>query len=117
MDPSGPLSGPYARINTIDQGNQPRIPPTYYRSDLWWEDGNIIIEAETTRFRVYKGHLATHSEFFNELFLVPQPPIPDEGEIVDGCPVVRVSDSAEDWEYILRALLERRFVSLFDSGI
>ena len=40
---------------------------------LWWEDGNIIIEAETTRFRVYKGLLVTQSEIFRDMFLIPHP--------------------------------------------
>lgn len=83
----------------------------FVRSDLWWEDGNIIIEAETTRFRVYKGLLATQSEMFRDMFSIPQPPS-DQEDLVEGCPVVRVSDSAEDWTYILEALLRRRCVLL-----
>lgn len=108
MNHSAQISRPPVSNHPIDEINQTGIPATFSRSQLWWEDGNIIVEAETTRFRVYKGHLATHSEFFNELFLVPQPPTPDQDELVEGCPVVRVSDTAEDWEYILQALLERR---------
>lgn len=37
---------------------------------------------------------------------MPQPN--DEVDLVDGCPVVKLSDSAEDWGYVLEALLERK---------
>lgn len=89
-------------------------PVTFTHSDLWWEDGNIVIQAETTQFRVYKGHLATHSEIFRDMFSIPQPSM-DPKETVEGCPVVQVSDTAEDWTYILQALLERRYVYHFTS--
>ncbi|KAI0783929.1 hypothetical protein BC629DRAFT_1518200 [Irpex lacteus] len=35
---------------------------------LWFEDGNVVLVAETTGFRVYRGLLARHSEIFHDMF-------------------------------------------------
>ncbi|KZP29334.1 hypothetical protein FIBSPDRAFT_927094 [Athelia psychrophila] len=43
------------------------------------------------------------------MFLVPQPP--SGGELVDGCAVVHLSDSAIDVTYVLEALCKRRHVT------
>lgn len=41
--------------------------------NLWFEDGNVILVAETTGFCVYQGMLTKHSEVFRER-LAKQPP-------------------------------------------
>lgn len=33
------------------------------RSDVWFEDGNIIILEEGTHFKIYRGALTAHSYF------------------------------------------------------
>jgi hypothetical protein len=76
------------------------------RSDPWFDDGTIVIQARDTQFRAYRGILTLCSPIFHDMFSIPQPTTGDE--LVDGCPVVHVSDSAEDWQYVLRALCERR---------
>lgn len=76
------------------------------RSDPWFNDGTIVIQAESMQFRVYRGILAASSPIFSDMFSIPQPP--DNSESVEGCAVVHVSDSAEDWQYVLKALCERR---------
>ncbi|KAI0778783.1 hypothetical protein BD413DRAFT_443941, partial [Trametes elegans] len=73
---------------------------------LWLEDGNIVIIAQNTAFRVHRGVLARQSEVFSSLFTVPQPTDVNEIEQVDGCPVVHVQDSAHDLRDLLRALYD-----------
>ncbi|RDX51174.1 hypothetical protein OH76DRAFT_1417533 [Lentinus brumalis] len=71
---------------------------------FWFEDGNIVVVAQQTAFRVHKGVLSRHSDTFSGLFTVPQP---SEGaEQIDGCPVVRISDSAHDFDHLLRVLYD-----------
>ncbi len=71
---------------------------------FWFEDGNIVVVAQQTGFRVHKGVLSRHSDTFSGLFTVPQP---SEGaEQIDGCPVVRISDSAHDFDHLLRVLYD-----------
>lgn len=76
------------------------------RSDVWLEDGNIVIQAEGKQFKVYRGVLAMHSSVFKDMFSIPQPPS-SETPTVEGYPLVHVSDSAEDVAVVLRALCLR----------
>ncbi|KZP13429.1 hypothetical protein FIBSPDRAFT_869357 [Athelia psychrophila] len=73
------------------------------RSDVWFEDGNVVLQAEGTHFKVYRGALAAHSPIFQDMFAMPQPPSEGEGT-VEGCPVVHLSDTAADVTIVLRAL-------------
>ncbi|KZP29333.1 hypothetical protein FIBSPDRAFT_1038996 [Athelia psychrophila] len=63
--------------------------------------------ADSPLFKVYKGLLAANSTVFADMFLVPQPP-PSKGELIEGCTVIRLSDSAVDVTYVLEALCKRR---------
>ena len=55
-------------------------------------DANIIIRSsDQVNFRVHKSVLAMSSIFFENLLSLPQPP--DE-ELVDGLPVVQLSEDA-----------------------
>ncbi|KAF7969809.1 hypothetical protein HWV62_25926 [Athelia sp. TMB] len=85
---------------------EPIIP---VRSDLWYEDGSVVLQAENTQFKVYRGILAESSSVFNDMFSFPQPLLPDI-EHIEGCPVVHLSDSAQEVEYILRALFRREYL-------
>jgi hypothetical protein len=81
--------------------------PEIKHSTPWFNDGNIVLQVESTQFRVFRGVLATASTVFNDMFSIPQPPSPG-GELVEGCLVVHLQDSAQDWQYGLKALFERR---------
>ncbi|KAJ7065849.1 hypothetical protein C8F01DRAFT_1249423 [Mycena amicta] len=59
------------------------------RSNLWFSDGNIILVAASVAFKVHRGQLRRHSEVFDDLFSIPQPP---EQDLLDGCPWVEVYD-------------------------
>lgn len=77
------------------------------RSHIWYDDGNVILQAEGTLFKVYRGTLARSSTVFEDMFSFPQPPSADT-EMMDGCPIVRLSDSAEEVGYVLEGLFERK---------
>ena len=72
-------------------------------SEIWFEDGNVILVAETVAFRVHRGQLERHSDVFHDLFLIPQP---RDQDLVDGCSVVELHDSASDMTFLLRALYD-----------
>jgi hypothetical protein len=76
------------------------------RGEPWFDDGNIILEADSTRFRVYRGILSASSPIFADMLSVPQPTT--STEILEGCPVVCVSDPAKDWQIVLETLYQRR---------
>ncbi|KAI0080992.1 hypothetical protein K474DRAFT_53515 [Panus rudis PR-1116 ss-1] len=78
-------------------------------SDLWFQDGTIIIVAGETKFRLHPGVLSRHSEVFKDMFNVPQPPEAQADptmEYIDNCPAVRVSESAEDMALLLSAMYD-----------
>ncbi|RDX41821.1 hypothetical protein OH76DRAFT_1363819 [Lentinus brumalis] len=72
--------------------------------DLWFPDGNVVVLAENTAFRIHSGLLSHHSTVFSDLFGVPQPP--QNEDLVDGCPIVHVSDSAEEFKCLLRMVYD-----------
>ena len=60
----------------------------------------------STLFRFYIGLLARKSEIFHDMFrLAPLQPN-DSEKTVDGLPVVRLHDPAEDFAHLLSALLD-----------
>ncbi|KAJ7661029.1 hypothetical protein B0H17DRAFT_1337283 [Mycena rosella] len=72
------------------------------RGDIWFADGNVVLQAESTQFRVYKGTLCSYSEVFKRLLDGIE-----DYKGVDGCPLVHVSDSSIDMEHILRTIFCR----------
>ncbi|KZP10321.1 hypothetical protein FIBSPDRAFT_838656 [Athelia psychrophila] len=81
--------------------------PTRSQS-LWLEDGNVVIQAEATQFKVYRGLLALHSPIFKDMFALPQPPSGEQ--LVEGC-LVRLSDAAADVSIVLETICLRKWVA------
>ncbi|KAJ6466356.1 hypothetical protein C8R45DRAFT_1021412 [Mycena sanguinolenta] len=76
--------------------------PLVRSTDYWFDDGNIILQVESTQFRVAKSVLSRHSSVFRDMFLVP---LPADEPTVEDCPVVvLVGDTAQDWALFLGAM-------------
>ena len=70
----------------------------------WLEDGNLVLIAKNAiAFRVYKGLLARISPVFRDMLSMGQP---DGAEMVDGCPVVHLSDDPCDFRAFLKLILD-----------
>ena len=69
-----------------------------------FDDGSIVLIAGTTAFKVYKGLLAAQSIVFSDMFSTGST---HAGHILDGCPVVHLSDSPEDLRHLLRTLISK----------
>ena len=81
-------------------------PPTLdlkRHEEFWLYDGSVVLAVGDTLFRVHKTVLANHSEVFADLFTVPQPAGEDT---IDGCHIVRLHDSREDFVDLLRAMYQ-----------
>ncbi|KAJ7719908.1 hypothetical protein B0H16DRAFT_1261359, partial [Mycena metata] len=50
-----------------------RTVPITQSAEYWFDDGNIILQVESTQFRVLKSLLAMHSFVFRDMF-TPLPP-------------------------------------------
>ncbi|KIK04784.1 hypothetical protein K443DRAFT_4328 [Laccaria amethystina LaAM-08-1] len=75
-------------------------------SDLWYDDGNIVLQAESSLFRVFLGVLATHSPIFNDIQKLPRS---QDQEMYGNCPLMVLHDKAEDLANFLRALYDSGF--------
>ncbi|KAF7790175.1 hypothetical protein EIP86_001127 [Pleurotus ostreatoroseus] len=95
---------------------------------LWFADGNVVLLAARTAFRVHRGQLARHSEVFADLFELPQPQIDsDDNEDeragrewdgawdgrgrVEGCAVVELHDDPAELACLLRALYDGLYLA------
>ncbi|KAJ7631592.1 hypothetical protein DFH06DRAFT_1337570 [Mycena polygramma] len=82
-------------------------------NQLWFEDGGIIVKAETTLFRLSRGVLIIQSPIFADLFSLPQPP---DAETMDGCAVVNIPDAAEDATVFFRAIFDSSFFEAYPAS-
>ncbi|KAK7025109.1 BTB domain-containing protein [Favolaschia claudopus] len=76
-------------------------------SEIWRPDGNVVLQAEDTQFRVHWSVLALHSSVFSDMQDLPQPA---DQPTVEGCPVVNLSDDAGDVEILLTVLYSPMFL-------
>jgi hypothetical protein len=80
-----------------------------------FEDGNIILQAGNTKFRVHRGVLSAHSPVFRDTFALGQPAEGGAASDSEHCPVVVLQDSAEDLKYLLGTLYSPLSVASFSS--
>ncbi|KAI1795316.1 hypothetical protein LXA43DRAFT_1080214 [Ganoderma leucocontextum] len=71
-------------------------------SEFWFDDGNIVLVAQHTGFRIYRRLLAAQSTVFADMFTSSSA---GADEAFDGCPVVHLTDSHHDLTHLLRVLL------------
>lgn len=81
--------------------------PELRSPDVWFDDGNIVLSAQNTLFRVFKGILCTNCEIFRDMFAFPQPP---DADTYDGVPLVHLSDTAFDMTHFLRELYFPKYI-------
>lgn len=104
------------RGDEFEDTYEPGVSVDPVRSDIWYHDGNVILQAGNTQFKVYQGALAEASSVFKDMFSFPQPPVADT-EPVQGCPVVRVSDSAEELKIVLQAIFQLQCVLSYHRNL
>ena len=77
---------------------------------LWFDDGNIVIIAQYTPFKVHRVFLIQRSEVFRDMFALPA--IPENSNVqvdmMDGVPTVYISDHWKDVSDLLSALYYSR---------
>ncbi|KAH9932316.1 uncharacterized protein B0H18DRAFT_1115983 [Fomitopsis serialis] len=90
------------RLDSNDPTGRPTaITGLRHDGQLWYEDGNVILVASGIGFRVIQ-----------QLFCVPQPP---DSQLIDGCPVVHLSDTAIALQELLLVLLRGKRYSEQDD--
>ncbi|KAL4246201.1 hypothetical protein ABKN59_009294 [Abortiporus biennis] len=81
--------------------------PHYY-----FPDGNIVLVAENDAFRVHGGVLSIHSNIFRDMINIPRPS--NDEHIYDNCPIVPLSETADEVRIMLSALYDS--ISNFKQG-
>ncbi|KAJ3516383.1 hypothetical protein NMY22_g14223 [Coprinellus aureogranulatus] len=74
------------------------------RSEIWMDDGNVVLQAGNVQFKVHRSALARVSTIFSDVFSMPQPSTGDE--TVDGCPLLCMQDSVQDVQHMLAILYD-----------
>ncbi|KAL6308622.1 hypothetical protein BKA93DRAFT_763419 [Sparassis latifolia] len=69
--------------------------------EFWFQDGNIVLVATNTAFRVHAGLLSRASPVFRELFVDFEDVVSEQ---MDDCPLVRLDDFAEDLAALLSVI-------------
>ncbi|OBZ73810.1 hypothetical protein A0H81_06190 [Grifola frondosa] len=82
-------------------------------TEVWYLDGSVVVVSGETAFRVHQTILSANCEAFKVLFTVPQPEKSDS-ETCDGCPVVRLQDTADDLKHFFKAMYD---ISYFLPGV
>ncbi|KAJ7175374.1 hypothetical protein C8R46DRAFT_890947 [Mycena filopes] len=94
---------PAKRRRTEAEADAPLVRSTEY----WFDDGNIIVQVESTQFRLTRSLLSMHSSVFRDMFTMP---LPADEPTIEGCPVVVLSgDTVSDWIHLLGALYPKCF--------
>ncbi|KAM5539312.1 hypothetical protein V8D89_007003 [Ganoderma adspersum] len=73
-------------------------------TEFWFRDGNIVLVARRTGFRIYRGLLSSQSTVFSDMFASSTC---KADETFDGCPVVHLSDSPHDLAHLLHVLIPK----------
>ncbi|KDQ56559.1 hypothetical protein JAAARDRAFT_131792, partial [Jaapia argillacea MUCL 33604] len=96
---------PKKRARTTSSRAEDDIPADskYYPPEIWYDDGNVILIAEDTVFKVFMGFLSDVSRVFAKKLSAPSTDKP-----MGGCRVLKLTDSAEDITHLLKALHKRR---------
>lgn len=89
---------PFQSVYSPGDAGAPEATPS---RQIWFSDGNIILEAANTSFRVYSQLIAAKSTVLADILAFPQYTLHET-------PVVRLLDAAEDLEALLRAILDSK---------
>lgn len=85
----------------------PMSPDVITAPDLWLEDGDVVLAAGNTRYKLNASHLACHSSRFRAMFMETALEMKVSGtyEDCDGCPLYTLPHEAEEVTLMLRRMM------------
>ncbi|PIL26641.1 hypothetical protein GSI_11266 [Ganoderma sinense ZZ0214-1] len=96
-----PSPPPYTESVPQGRGQGAHVPVPRRDPDFWFEDGNVVVIADSTSFRIHRSVLARHSDLLADRLGSDHD---HRDETPDGCPVIRVADSARSFRGLLSLL-------------
>ena len=70
--------------------------------EVWFDDGNIVLQAGDTAFKMYRGILSRESPFFRDMFSLPQSDA-TMADCYEGCFLITVHDKPDEMKKFLAA--------------
>ncbi|EIN04233.1 hypothetical protein PUNSTDRAFT_76587 [Punctularia strigosozonata HHB-11173 SS5] len=89
-----------------DEDGQPCIELTPC-TELWYEDGSIVLAAEGVGFKVYQMLVAQNSTIFADMLAISTPQANIDSRY--GCPLVHMPDPADHLRSLLLAIHDARY--------
>ncbi|KAJ7061513.1 hypothetical protein C8F01DRAFT_1369043 [Mycena amicta] len=83
--------------------------------DLWFDDGDLVLQAGNAQYRVYRVVLGMHSLVFRDMLAFPQPAASDS-ERVEGQPLVHLPDLEREVTPFLKALFDPEYFRAFPAA-
>ncbi|KIJ27103.1 hypothetical protein M422DRAFT_37953 [Sphaerobolus stellatus SS14] len=83
---------------------------------LYLADGSAVLRCNKTLFRFYACSLEKNLDVFRDMLALGEHQ-PVDAEMYDGCPLVFLSDSLDDVECLLLALLQFNYVPDFQNAM
>ncbi len=109
-------------IMDVDVGHAGAPKP---HDDLWFPDGNVVLETDTYLFKVHRGILSLQSSVFRDMFELPTIDGLQDGrniagivpELYEGLPLVRlIGEKGEELADLLQAVYDRQCMSTIKSS-
>lgn len=93
-------------VSEEDTNSKPLAAELGKDPDLWFPDGNLVLEAGGVTFKVYGGLLAAQSEVFRRLLGEAHAKRMelDLSSFADDCPTIRLTDRPDDLRHLLRGI-------------
>ncbi len=88
-------------------------------ADFWYADGNIMIKAESTYYKLYRVRLARYCVYFKKLFADDADNDKDRCTTVESCPVYHIPAAlaSGDFENLLAVLETPLYVPAFTVSL
>ncbi|TFY83100.1 hypothetical protein EWM64_g904 [Hericium alpestre] len=90
----------------------PSQDPVIERGEVWYEDGSVILQAETTQFCVHKSVLSEHSSVLKAMLSSPEK---YDQATMGSCPVVKLDDDAGDMEDMLQTIYRPSYSEIVED--
>ncbi len=104
---------PAQHIEGTHAAPSPRTSPPVPSASFWYPDGNVVIRAEATCYKVHSSRLTRYCVYFKKLFADGTDDYEDRCAKVEGCPVYHVPADldSDDFEHLLVVLETPLYVS------
>lgn len=114
---AGASTRPHSATRQYAEGahaaSSPRTSPPTTSASFWYSDGNVVIKAKATCYKLHNSRLARYHVYFKKLFADHTDDYQDRCAKVESCPVYHIPTdlSSDDFDKLLAVLATPLYVS------